>query len=131
MTSGGAAFSSPKLSFYFSSGVLQGVFRRACWLVGSLPVRGGLGKGQRILFQMSAADSSHLLDSPIANRLGRNRALYDTDELGQPEKSRPYGLPSLAWLEDVKRRCGDSLPPTIVAPIMERQAVQESSAAVP
>ena len=48
--------------------------------------------GQRVLFQMSAADSSHLLDSPLASRLGRNRALYYTDELGQPEKFRPYGL---------------------------------------
>jgi hypothetical protein len=60
--------------------------------------------GQRVLFQMSAADSSHLLDSPLASRLGRNRALYYTDEMEQPEKFRPYGLPSLTWLAEVKQR---------------------------
>jgi hypothetical protein len=60
--------------------------------------------GQRVLFQMNAADSSHLLDSPLASRLGRNRALYMIDELGQPEKFRPYDLPSLAWLAEVKRQ---------------------------
>src|SRR5262249_17833521 len=39
--------------------------------------RAGLREcGQRVLFQMSAADSSHLLDSPLASRLGQNRALY-------------------------------------------------------
>jgi S-DNA-T family DNA segregation ATPase FtsK/SpoIIIE len=68
--------------------------------------RAGLREcGQRVLFQMSATDSSHLLDSPLASRLGRNRALYYTDELGQPEKFRPYGLPSLAWLTEIKGQC--------------------------
>ena len=67
--------------------------------------RAGLREcGQRVLFQMSAADSSHLLDSPLASRLGRNRALYYTDELGQPEKFRPNGMPSLVWLAEVKRQ---------------------------
>jgi hypothetical protein len=61
--------------------------------------------GQRVLFQMSAADSSHLLDSPVASRLGPNRALYYTDEVSQPEKFRPYGLPSLAWIAKIKNRC--------------------------
>jgi energy-coupling factor transporter ATP-binding protein EcfA2 len=60
--------------------------------------------GQRVLFQMSAGDSSHLLDSPIASRLGRNRALYYTDEMATPEKFRPYGLPPLAWLAEIKQR---------------------------
>jgi hypothetical protein len=60
--------------------------------------------GQRVLFQMSAADSSQLLDTPIATRLGRNRALYSTEEMAQPEKFRPYGLPSLTWLAEVKRQ---------------------------
>jgi hypothetical protein len=60
--------------------------------------------GQRVLFQMNAADSSHLLDSPLASRLGRNRALFSTDETAQPEKFRPYGLPSLAWLAEVKQK---------------------------
>ena len=60
--------------------------------------------GLRVLFQMSAADSSHLLDSPAASRLGRNRALYFHDEMPQPEKFRPYDLPPLGWLRDVKER---------------------------
>jgi hypothetical protein len=63
--------------------------------------------GQRVLFQMSAADSSHLLDSPLASRLGRNRALYATDEMDQPEKFRPYGLPSKTWLAEVKKRLSE------------------------
>ena len=49
--------------------------------------------GYRVVFQMNAADSSHLLDSPAASKLGRNRALLFHDEMAQPEKFRPYGLP--------------------------------------
>ena len=60
--------------------------------------------GLRVLFQMNAADSSHLLDSPLASRLGRNRALFFHDEMAQPEKFRPYGLPSLLWVDEVKQR---------------------------
>ena len=60
--------------------------------------------GQRVLFQMSAADSSHLLDSPLASRLGQNRALFYTEEMAQAEKFRPYGLPSLAWVSEIKER---------------------------
>lgn len=62
--------------------------------------------GLRVLFQMSAADSSQLLDTPAAGKLGRNWALYYHDEMAQPEKFRPYGVPSQAWLEEVKRRAG-------------------------
>jgi S-DNA-T family DNA segregation ATPase FtsK/SpoIIIE len=76
--------------------------------------RAGLREcGQRVLFQMSAADSSHLLDSPIASRLGRNRALYATDEVAQPEKFRPYGLPSLAWLTEVKQQLAEKRKPEL------------------
>jgi DNA segregation ATPase FtsK/SpoIIIE, S-DNA-T family len=53
---------------------------------------------QRVLFQMSATDSSHLIDSPLAARLGRNRALFSREEQEQPEKFRPYGFPSREWL---------------------------------
>lgn len=59
--------------------------------------------GQRILFQMSANDSSTLIDSPAAARLGKNRALYTTDEMPFPEKFRPYGLPSREWLQVVRQ----------------------------
>ncbi len=54
----------------------------------------------RVLFQMSATDSSTLMDSPTASKLGRHRALYLQDEQERPEKFRPYGLPSPEWLND-------------------------------
>jgi hypothetical protein len=58
----------------------------------------------RILGQMSATDSSNLIDSPVAARLGANRALFATEDQGRLEKFRPYGLPELQWLETVKAR---------------------------
>ena len=57
--------------------------------------------GLRVLFQMSATDSSTLMDTPAASRLGRNRALYLQEEQERPEKFRPYGLPDPAWLDRV------------------------------
>lgn len=54
----------------------------------------------RVLFQMSATDSSTLMDAPTASKLGRHRALYLQDEQDRPEKFRPYGLPAPAWLEE-------------------------------
>jgi hypothetical protein len=56
----------------------------------------------RVLFQMSASDSSNLIDSPAAGKLGLYRALFYSEEKGQPEKFRPYGLPDDAWLDWVK-----------------------------
>ncbi len=53
----------------------------------------------RILFQMSINDSSALIDSPAAGRLGENRGLYYNEEQGKTEKFRPYGLPEQAWLD--------------------------------
>ncbi|MFI5455548.1 MAG: FtsK/SpoIIIE domain-containing protein [Isosphaerales bacterium] len=58
----------------------------------------------RILFQMSANDSSTLIDSPAASKLGENRALYFSEEENRIEKFRPYGVPEQEWLESVKRR---------------------------
>jgi hypothetical protein len=52
----------------------------------------------RILFQMSASDSSNLIDSPLANRLGTHRALLYSEEQGTFEKCRPYEVPDEAWL---------------------------------
>jgi DNA segregation ATPase FtsK/SpoIIIE, S-DNA-T family len=60
--------------------------------------------GLRVLFQMGVNDSSALIDSPAASRLGRNRALFVTEESPQPEKFRPYGLPTQAWLANVRER---------------------------
>lgn len=56
----------------------------------------------RALFQMSATDSSHLIDSPEGGRLGLRRALYYCEELGKLEKFRPYGIPTDEWLEKVR-----------------------------
>jgi len=58
----------------------------------------------RVLFQMSANDSSNLIDSPMANKLGQNRALAYSEEQGVMEKFRPYAVPSEAWLREVKQR---------------------------
>ena len=58
----------------------------------------------RILFQMSANDSSTLIDLPAASKLGENRALYYSEEENRIEKFRPYGLPEPEWLETVKSR---------------------------
>ena len=58
----------------------------------------------RILFQMSANDSSTLIDNPAASKLGENRALYFSEEANRVEKFRPYGVPDLEWLQGVKKR---------------------------
>jgi len=55
----------------------------------------------RILFQMSAADSSTLIDSPAANQLGFHRALLYSEEQGGLEKFRPYGPLPDNWLADL------------------------------
>ncbi|MBY0514241.1 MAG: hypothetical protein K2P78_10065, partial [Gemmataceae bacterium] len=57
--------------------------------------------GMRVLFQMSPTDSSTLMDTPAASKLGRNRALLLTEEQERPEKFRPYGLPADEWLDRV------------------------------
>jgi hypothetical protein len=57
----------------------------------------------RVLFQMSVNDSSTLIDSPAASKLGMHRALFHSEDKAQPEKFRPYGLPAENWLEAVKQ----------------------------
>lgn len=49
--------------------------------------------GMRILFQMSASDSSELIDTPAAAKLGLYRGLLFVEEEGTVEKFRPYALP--------------------------------------
>ncbi len=58
----------------------------------------------RVLFQMSQSDSSQLVDSPLAGRLGEQRALFIHEETGTLEKFRPYVFPSGEWLERVATR---------------------------
>lgn len=62
----------------------------------------------RVGFQMSAADSSNLIDSPAASRLGANRAILYLDDRGTIEKFRPYGPPSDAWLQAVMKGTASS-----------------------
>jgi S-DNA-T family DNA segregation ATPase FtsK/SpoIIIE len=52
----------------------------------------------RVVFQMNVADSSNLIDSPAAAKLGMYRALYCSEEEGKMEKFRPYGIPPQEWL---------------------------------
>ena len=58
----------------------------------------------RALFQISPTDSAHLLDSPVASKLGPNRALFASEEQNRLEKFRPYGLPSDEWLSKVRKQ---------------------------
>jgi hypothetical protein len=57
-----------------------------------------------VLFQMSVADSSNLIDTPLASRLGLHRAYFHGEEEGRLEKFRPYGVPTDDWLEWIKKQ---------------------------
>jgi hypothetical protein len=57
----------------------------------------------RVLFQMSASDSSTLIDHPAASKLGEHRALFFSEEEGKVEKFRPYAFPDDEWLASVRR----------------------------
>jgi len=56
----------------------------------------------RVLFQISEADSTSLIDTPVAGRLGQHRAILYSAEHGTLEKFRPYGPPSRKWLDAVR-----------------------------
>ncbi len=58
----------------------------------------------RVVFQMNVADSSNLIDNPLASKLGLHRALFFSEEDGRLDKFRPYGLPSASWLASVKEQ---------------------------
>jgi hypothetical protein len=58
----------------------------------------------RVVFQLSVADSSNLIDSPAASKLGMHRALFCSEEEGRLEKFRPYGVPSDEWLDWVREQ---------------------------
>jgi hypothetical protein len=67
----------------------------------------------RILFQMNANDSSNLMDSPIAARLGAQRALFYSEDQGKTEKFRPYALLSPTFLSQFEPINGhDAAAPT-------------------
>ncbi|HLA84148.1 MAG TPA: FtsK/SpoIIIE domain-containing protein [Thermoguttaceae bacterium] len=56
----------------------------------------------RVVFQMSGGDSSLLIDSADASRLGAHRAILYDEGLGQTEKFRPYRVPDETWLAQVR-----------------------------
>lgn len=62
----------------------------------------------RVVFQMSANDSSSLIDSPAAGNLGLHRALFHNEHDGTTETFRPYAPPDPSWLhhatETIARR---------------------------
>ncbi|HWB03721.1 MAG TPA: FtsK/SpoIIIE domain-containing protein [Verrucomicrobiales bacterium] len=51
----------------------------------------------RIVFQMSANDSSSLIDSPAASTLGLHRAIFYNEQAGTLETFRPYAPPAETW----------------------------------
>ncbi len=57
----------------------------------------------RVLFQMSANDSSNLIDSPAATTLGLHRALFYNEHQGTLETFRPYAMPDETWIEEIAR----------------------------
>jgi len=58
----------------------------------------------RILYQMSANDSSQLIDSPVASGLGLQRTLFCSEDTGIEEKYRPWAMPDEDWLKRVVER---------------------------
>jgi S-DNA-T family DNA segregation ATPase FtsK/SpoIIIE len=64
----------------------------------------------RVLLQMSANDSSYLIDTPLASKLGPHVALFQNEEEGRLEKFRPYAWPSQEWLAAVQERFNLRVP---------------------
>lgn len=60
----------------------------------------------RVLLPMNATDSSQLMDSPEASRIGNFRAIYHRADTGQSLKIRPYGMPESGWLDTVAEAFG-------------------------
>ncbi|MGF1580966.1 MAG: FtsK/SpoIIIE domain-containing protein [Gemmataceae bacterium] len=52
----------------------------------------------RVVFQMNTNDSTTLIDTPAATKLGLYRALFHVEAQGTTEKFRPYGLPPKEWI---------------------------------
>ena len=64
--------------------------------------RSAIGQfGSRVLLQMSASDSSMLLESVGASKLGLRRAIFFEEERGEEEKFRPYGLTEPEAISDL------------------------------
>jgi hypothetical protein len=78
--------------------------------------------GMRVVMQMSVADSSTLIDSPAASRLGMHRAILVSEEDGRVEKFRPYGSPPEGWLLEVKEKARALQP--VKAPDVQRGVIR-------
>ena len=57
----------------------------------------------RVLFQMSVADSSELIEGPSANALGLHNAVLSVETEGSLEKFRPYMVPNAECMRDVEK----------------------------
>jgi S-DNA-T family DNA segregation ATPase FtsK/SpoIIIE len=70
---------------------------------------------KRVVFQMSANDSSSLIDSAQASNLGLYRAAFYNEQDGALETFRPYASPDSQWLsyvtEKLTSRSGALSPP--------------------
>jgi len=55
----------------------------------------------RVALQMSPGDSTSLIESPAAGRLGEHRSILYRDDLGTQQKFRPYRAPTADWLAHV------------------------------
>jgi len=61
--------------------------------------------GLRVAMQMSENDSQNWINSSAANKLGSNRALFsDEERSGTLEKFKPYGIPTVEWLNQIHAR---------------------------
>lgn len=70
----------------------------------------------RVLFPMNAADSSNLIDSPLASRLGTGRAILYREDRGSVEKFRPYAVPGAGeWGKNEGGRMKDEKRGTVRA----------------
>ena len=55
----------------------------------------------RVAMQMGAEDSTNLIDTPAAGKLGLYRAYFYSEDEARLEKFRPYGLPAESWVQGV------------------------------
>jgi ABC-type multidrug transport system fused ATPase/permease subunit len=70
----------------------------------------------RVLFAMTGVDSSNLIDTPAASKLGPHRALLYTEEQGRLEKFRPYAAPSAELSAEITRRLAQRAAEVAQAP---------------
>ena len=84
----------------------------------------------RVLFQMGAPDSTTLIDTPAASKLGLQRALLANEEHGTLEKFRPYAMPSDEWLAEAGRLLADKSGGRVEVNVVAR-AADDDEATVP